>query len=347
MLRPEAAERPEEARLDPARLFAALAQARGLLLAVSGGPDSLALMLLMARWREAGEAPPLFVATVDHGLREASAGEAALVAGTAAASGLPHATLVWKGPHPKAGLQEKAREARYALLAEEAERRGCDVIVTAHHADDQAETILWRLLRGSGLDGLAGMEPLADRNGLTLARPLLALAKADLVGLCAEAGLRFVDDPSNADPRFARARLRRLAPVLAAEGLDVAGLLRLGRRAARAAAALDDRAQRVASGLDRQERDDSLAFAFAPLAGEPEEIALRVMGAEIRRFASGRLRLERLERLTGALLAAFRAKRPLRATLGGVLVRLDAHGRLWIAREGPRRRGRADRKTAP
>lgn len=340
MLTP-AAGQDSEARPDPARLFAFLAGSKGLLLAVSGGPDSVALMLLMAQWRVSGAAPPLFVATVDHGLRPESTAEAEQVAVWATRLGLPHAILTWRGERPATALQEKARDARYALLAEEARRQGCDSIVTAHHSDDQAETILFRLLRGSGLDGLAGMERLTQRDGLSLARPLLHLAKTDLVAVCRTAGQAYVDDPSNADPRFARARLRRLLPLLAQEGLGHDGFARLARRAARAAAALDARALQVAATLPALRQPDAMACPFAPLADEPEDILLRVLLGEIERIGGGPVRLERLEALCAALLAARGAGAGHAGTLGGVLVKLDAKGTLTLRREGRRKRGRA------
>ncbi|MGH6852947.1 MAG: tRNA lysidine(34) synthetase TilS, partial [Methylocella sp.] len=216
---------------------------RGIVLGVSGGPDSVALMLLAAEWARGGAARPLLhVATVDHGLRKDSRGEAETVARWAAGLALPHAVLVWNGAKPKSRIQERAREARYELLFEYAARIGADHVMTAHHADDQAETILFRLLRGSGVSGLAGMASSSDRNGLILARPLLAHAKADLAALCESRAHPFIDDPSNNDPAYARTRIRRLGRLLAGEGLGRAALLQLGRRAARAEAALAARA---------------------------------------------------------------------------------------------------------
>ncbi len=151
---------------------------------------------------------------------------------------VPHATLVWEGEKPAARLQERAREARYDLLTAEARRVGAGVIVTAHHLDDQAETVLFRLMRGSGLAGLAGMAARTRRGEVEIARPLLGLGKAELVAFCEARGLAYVSDPSNENPRFARPRLRRLAGALAAEGLDAPALARLARRAAVAEAAL-------------------------------------------------------------------------------------------------------------
>ena len=173
------------------RLFASLDQASGIVAAVSGGPDSMALMHLLARWRATAERPPVLVATIDHGLRPEAADEAAFVAREAAALGLPHRILAWTGDKPSAGIQEAAREARYRLLVAHAREEGASHLVTAHTLDDQAETVLMRLSRGSGLSGLAGMRPETDRQGIRHARPLLDWPKARLLDLCHGAGLAF------------------------------------------------------------------------------------------------------------------------------------------------------------
>ena len=159
-------------------------------------------------------------ATVDHGLRPESAEEAKAVAALCARLGVAHRILQWKGAKPVSRLQERAREARYRLLVDHAKAIGADALLTAHHADDQAETVLFRLLRGSGVAGLRGMELTTTRDGMTIARPLIGLKKRDLIAFARARGAPFVDDPSNADPRFARTRLRALLAQLGEEGLD-------------------------------------------------------------------------------------------------------------------------------
>ncbi len=193
-----------------------------------------------------------------------------MVARWAAKLGLAHAILVWEGVKPKSRIQERAREARYELLCAYAARIGADHVMTAHHADDQAETILFRLLRGSGISGLAGMAISSERNGLVLARPLLAHAKADLAAFCESRAQPFFDDPSNQDPIYARTRIRRLAGLLADEGLGRTTLLRLGRRAARADAALAARARarpRRSRREARERRISSRHFGAGGRAG--------------------------------------------------------------------------------
>jgi len=320
-----------------ARLAPLLAEfgGSGLVLAVSGGPDSVALMRYCAPLaHETGAA--VTVATIDHGLRPGSAEEAQAVAGWAAACGLPHAIRAWTGPKPERGLQDAAREARYALLAEIARDRGAGVVLTAHHQDDQAETVLMRLCAGSGPAGLAGMRARSRRDGLVLARPFLDLPKARLVAACAARGWPSLDDPSNRTERFARARLRRVAPLLAAEGLDPARLARLARRAARADDALEHAAAAAyARALIAQ---DPPTFDAGALLAEPEEIALRILARALRCVGGGvgHERLSRLEALWARLAPALAAQRPFRATLAGALV--EAVGaRVRIAPEPPRR----------
>ncbi len=319
-------------------LFAGLGPAP-LLLAVSGGPDSLALLHLAARWGGA----PLHVATVDHGLREASLHEAALVGAAATRLGLPHAVLPWLGPKPRTRIQERARSARYALLAEHARAIGSRHVLTAHHADDQAETVLFRLGRGSGPGGLAGMRRESRLEpGLALVRPLLGCRKDDLLAVCKAAGQAFADDPSNHDPAYARARLRAAAPSAAALGLDVATLTRLATRLARAEDALEAQARRTLATLGGRQAPGGFEILAAPLTGMEPEIVLRVL----RMALAGTLpdaappRLDRLERLAAALHRALREGRASRATLGGASITLRRDTMLMLAAEERRLRGR-------
>lgn len=171
-----------------------------ILVAVSGGPDSVALLLLSAAARPG----QIVAATVDHQLRPESAGEAAYVADICARLGVPH--IILTPDEPIVGnLQSSARTARYALLQRAADACACTHIATAHHADDQLETILMRLARGSGVDGLSAIR---TRNG-RLIRPLLGFTKQELVSLCKSAGIETVSDPSNDNADFARVAMRQ------------------------------------------------------------------------------------------------------------------------------------------
>ncbi len=183
----------------------------GILLAVSGGPDSLALLLAASAWSESlGDAAPrLRVATVDHRLRPDSTAEAAFVAAVAAACGLAHETLTWT-PEPKRGnLSAQAREARYGLLLSHARRHGLELVLTAHHLDDDVETHLIRRRNGGDIAAAAGMRLLRWLGpDLLLGRPFLDLRRDTLSAAVAAAGLAAVDDPSNRDERYDRARIR-------------------------------------------------------------------------------------------------------------------------------------------
>nr|WP_246549233.1 tRNA lysidine(34) synthetase TilS [Ancylobacter oerskovii] len=319
-----------------ASLFAAFLPHRAVLLAVSGGPDSTALMLLAQQWRVAmAEGPVLHVASVDHGLRREAAGEAAAVGLLAARLGLSHVVLPLDRPLSRSGIQEAARDARYAALVRHAQAVGAAAIATGHTLDDQAETVLFRLMRGSGLSGLAGMP--AERlmpGEVALLRPLLGLRKAELVAACRQADAGFVEDPSNRDPRFTRARLRLLLPQLEREGLGAERLARLAARVARADAALEAMADQAAdavleilpAGVFRLSRPD-----FTLL---PAEIGLRLLGRAIR--ASGTEGVPELGKLEALL--DWIAKGGIGArTLSGALLRATPTV-LAIAKAPPRRR---------
>lgn len=314
-----------------------LASGDPVVLAVSGGPDSTALMQAAALLGGS-----VHVATVDHGLRPESNREAERVGERARALGLPHAVLAWTGEKPASAIQARARAARYALLAEHARAVGAGLVLTAHTGDDQAETILLRLLDGSGPAGLAGMRaerPLGPE--IRLGRPFLGLRKAALVALCDRHGLPYLQDPSNRDPRFTRARLRGLMPILEREGFSRARLLRLAERAARDEAALRAAAAcalDVALGPSVMP-DDNLRLDGAILMTHPEAVALRLVEAAMERAgAAGPRRLERLERLVLVeLLPALRSGTPLRRTLRGLAIAADARGAVTL-RQAPARR---------
>ncbi|MDX2074462.1 MAG: tRNA lysidine(34) synthetase TilS [Alphaproteobacteria bacterium] len=178
-------------------------QGEGIAAAVSGGADSMALLLLLKQ-----EYPKLHALTVDHGLRRESAGEAAQVARWCEALAVPHSILRWQHDGITSGIPEKARDARYALMLEWCRAHEVKHLFTAHHLDDQIETMLLRLLRGSGLVGLSGMLPVSERDGVFLHRPLLSLPKSELIAILEKAGQAWLEDPSNHDLNFTRNALR-------------------------------------------------------------------------------------------------------------------------------------------
>ena len=293
---------------------------------------------MAAEWAKRRGRTRIEAATVDHGLRPESADEARGVAALCARLGVAHRTLQWKGAKPVSRLQERAREARYRLLVDRAKAIGADALVTAHHADDQAETVLFRLLRGSGVAGLRGMDLTTARDGVTIARPLIGLKKRDLIAFAQARGAAFVDDPSNADPRFARTRLRALLAKLGDEGLDAEALDRLARRAGETEQALAHMTAEVEAGLGAEGPIDGRALYAAPIAIVQRILALRIAAAGGR--DPSRIGLEKIEALAIGLREALRERRAFGANLGGALVRLTAKGRLSFAPEPPRKGGK-------
>lgn len=296
-----------------------------------------------------GASAPIHVATVDHRLRPGSAEEAATVAAEAGRLGMPHHLLVRDGAPFESGIQSAARDARYALLASCAREIGAGLVLTGHTRDDQAETVLMRLMAGSGPGGLAGMRrERALAPGIRLGRPFLDLAKADLVAWCEARGIAYLSDPSNANPRFARARLRGLLPRLARDGLTPARLARLAERAARDEDALTATARTAFETALRAEAPP-LHLDGQAVAGLPDAVALRVLALAMESAgAAGPDRLERLERLAfEALLPALREGRAVRRTLRGLVVEATRAGEIVLTPAPPRRALTSDAAGAP
>lgn len=287
-------------------------------IAVSGGPDSTALLLLAA----AALPGRVEAATVDHRLRPENAGEAQDVARLCALLDVPHATLpVSLDP---GNVQDAARHARYAALGSWARERGLTAVATAHHADDQAETLLMRLNRGSGVAGLAGVRPRAQmKDGpVLLLRPLLAWRRFELTAIVAQAGVTAADDPSNADDRFERARMRKA--IAAAEWLDVPAMAQSAAHLADADAALAWTADLEYGARVKRE---AFGLTYRPMA--PRAVALRVVArivAELDEEPRGSV----VARLFDALVAG----RP--ASIGDLVVRPNAGG--WSFAKAPPRR---------
>jgi tRNA(Ile)-lysidine synthase len=315
-------------------LFAPFARAKALLIAVSGGPDSTALLLMASEWAKRRGKTRIEAATVDHGLRPESADEARAVGEICARLGVSHRVLHWKGAKPATRLQERAREARYRLLVDYAKALGADAVMTAHHADDQAETVLFRLLRGSGLAGLRGMDVMTARDGMTIARPLIGLKKRDLIAFANARAAPFIDDPSNSDPRFARTRLRALLARLDEEGLNADALDRLARRARETEAALAHLTAEVEARVGLEGAVEASALFAAPVAIVQRILTQRI--AEAGGRDASRIGLEKIETLAAALRDALKERRAYGANIGGVVVRLTAKGRLSFAPEPPR-----------
>lgn len=331
---PDAA--PAAGPLTPAEFAAAMAALGpfeprpAVAVGVSGGSDSLALTLLLADWL-VPLSGRLIAFTVDHGLRPEAAQEAAWVGRQLRARDLAHRVLRWDGPKPAASRQAAAREARYRLLLAACEAEGILHLALAHHLEDQAETFLLRLGRGSGLDGLAAMASVVETDRLRLLRPLLACPKARLAATLAARNADWIDDPSNDDRAYARVRLRRLLPELAGEGLTPNRLAAASGHLGRARAALEEA---VAALLARAVRPHPAGFLDldpAALAAASPEIALRALARCVMTIGGCNYtpRLERLERLHASLARGLAGG----VTLGGcrILPRENPRGgRRWL-----------------
>ncbi|MEM7225050.1 MAG: tRNA lysidine(34) synthetase TilS [Pseudomonadota bacterium] len=297
--------------------------------AVSGGADSLALALLLADW-SAARGGAMTALIVDHGLRPESRREARWTATALKARGLTTRILTWRGAQPQANVQATARAARYGLLGDWCRRHGVLHLAVAHHLDDQAETLLLRLGRGSGLDGLAAMAPVSVQPHYNLLRPLLSVPKACLIATLQARGQDWIEDPSNQDRQHARVRLRQLAPGLAAEGLTPERLAATAGRLGQARGALE---QTLAALLARAVTLDPAGFAWLDhrmLRDNSKELALRALSRILSCLGGAAYgpRLSRLEGLYGRLMEPNFGG----ATLGGC--RVTPRGdRILVTRE--------------
>ena len=314
--------------------------------AVSGGGDSLALMHLLANWAKARKAPPPVVLTVDHGLRAGSAGAARQVARWAKAAGLKAHILTAKGPAPRSDIEAQARIARYALMGDWLVKKRIGALYVGHTQDDQAETFLLRLGRGSGLDGLSAMQafapfPQIGFAGLAVARPLLGIKREGLRDWLTARRLAWLEDPMNQEARFARGKIRLLAAQLEAAGIPPARIAAAAGHLARAREALDLVTQAV---LERAARPSGEAVLLDPLAlaAAPREVGLRALARALMAMSGAqyRPRFDALERLYDRVCSG---KLGGGATLAGCRLapaprRLQAFGAqtLVLARESSR-----------
>ncbi len=309
--------------------FAPFEPAPQLAVAVSGGSDSMALALLAADWaREKGG--QLTALTVDHGLRDEAAAEAAQVASWCAAHGMAHATLRWAEPKPASGIQAAARAARYRLLEDWCRAHAVLHLLVAHQQEDQAETLCMRLARGSGSDGLAGMATVVERGAVRLLRPVLGVPRARLQATLAGLGQDWIEDPSNRNPAYLRTRLRQALGQLAQDGIGVAQLAVLASRLGRARMALESETARL---LARSVTLHPAGFAWvdpAALLGGSEEPGLKALAAVLTTVSGSDYppRLARLERLFRLLSEGSFGGR----SLGGCLIQ-PRRGKLVICRE--------------
>ncbi|MEM6666807.1 MAG: tRNA lysidine(34) synthetase TilS [Pseudomonadota bacterium] len=306
-----------------------LTDLRGLGVAVSGGSDSLGLLVLFATWRRrTGDRLPATVFTVNHGLRPEAEDECAAVCRAAVAFGLDAHVLRWA---PEQGVpisQSGAREARYALLSTAMGQRGLSHLLLGHTRDDQSETVLMRLAAGSGADGLAAMRPVSTRGGMTLVRPALGLSRAALRQVCVDHGLSWVDDPTNGNPDHRRPRIRAARKALDDLGLTTDRLSVLALRMGSVADSFERLVDRWLASHGSMDEKGFLTLPFDMWGQEPTELRRRILKAAIMRTSGRRMdRLEKLETLERTLSRDGEA-----ATLGGCRVGTKG-GRIVVTRE--------------
>ncbi len=311
------------------------ASAKNIAVGVSGGPDSMALCWLLSQWAKKNDAQ-VFAYTVDHGLRIESAEEAKNVgAWIKDWPSVTHEILKWKGEKPETRILEEARKARYDLMIEAMRGAGAQALFLGHHQDDQAETFLIRLSKGSGLDGLAGMKEVQYlQDHIHLVRPLLSVSKDDLITICNDNKIPFVKDPTNENEDYTRSRLRAAKAVLEEEGLTSKRLATTAKRLARAREVLDDLAHDLFTLSLKEQKDDGFLFDYRSLHAAHEELVLRVLlnvMDQLRPDADYGPRMERLENLLERILKEPNFKG---ATLGGCQFALDRKNEtLWVGKE--------------
>lgn len=294
--------------------------ATDIAVAVSGGPDSMALIDMLSRWA-AQHKPQLTIhaLTVDHGLRAESKTEAASITQWLSVyPNVKHIILDWHGEKPTAAIQENARQARYDLMAQYCADHAIKALMTAHHQDDQAETVLFRLAKGSGLTGLCGMqEAFLYNDNLSILRPLLAIAKQDLIAHCAAHDVPFVHDPSNTNDAFARVRLRQSAAILAEEGLSNKRLATTAMRLRRAENALQEMTEAL---WHKSANEDTACIVLdaQALKSAPDEIALRLIIKSFHKLRPAQTYLPRMEKIENLCADLQAADTNLTRTLGGL-----------------------------
>ncbi|MCF6326398.1 MAG: tRNA lysidine(34) synthetase TilS [Devosiaceae bacterium] len=273
-------------------LLAPMLDENAIALAVSGGVDSLALMILVRSWLDNKQnnklRPKIFIYSVDHGLRSQSAVECQGVKTLATGFGFEHKTLIWQGKKPTTGVQAAARMARYRLIGEQMALDGVGYLLSGHHMDDQAETIMMRLAHGSGLSGLKGMELFSEIFGMKIFRPLLGMGREELNDIVEQAGLDAFNDPSNHDLKYERVRWRKLLSDIKETGLTGANLNRFALRMGRADRALDHFCSAQYKSCVKQDQFGVQMISHEQLIAQPEEIAIRLLGKMIYCGSGGR-----------------------------------------------------------
>ena len=318
-------------------LFSILENIPALALAVSGGADSLALLYLYNNWRkEFAPTQRCMVLTVDHQLRENSTVEAKGVAEICRKIGVSHKILVWDEEKPTSNIQSRAREKRYALMESEMTKAGIKYLLLAHHKDDQAETFLNRLARGSSVYGLASMAMISAFGRIKLIRPLLDISKEQLIATLKAVGWSWYEDQSNFDQKYLRSRIRKLIPDLENVGITVEGLAETAKRMQRVVNALNFATENLLNLAVEQHPAGPLKINVKLIRDAPQEIVLRLLSKLICAIGGNKYvpRFEKLEKVYLTIMSEggqnFKA-----ITIGGVQFCVDEQDseKIWLFRE--------------
>jgi tRNA(Ile)-lysidine synthase len=297
-------------------------------LAISGGVDSIALLYWFAK-----TGLPCVALTVDHGLRPESANESASVSASAATLGIAHQILHWTGDKPSTGLEAAARKARYELMFDYCNKNNIGILLTAHQADDQIETFLMNLGRGSGVYGLAGIRPISQRGGIIIARPLLDVPRAQLQNYCDENNIKYFNDEMNDDENFTRVRIRKNRKVLTdALGISDERILLAMSNLHRVREAMENDVEKLIASASEQltaRNEKRFVFPAAMLFGLPAELQLKFLAQMLKRIGGAEYspRLGDIQRLIVKLSS------DTMATLSHCVIR-RLRDKILIAHEG-------------
>jgi tRNA(Ile)-lysidine synthase len=309
-----------------------LKNTKNIAVGVSGGPDSMCLLWLISGWAAGRKGIKIHALTINHGLRKDSALEAAAVKKNIKKwPCVVHKTLKWTGKKPETRLMEYARAARYDLITDYCLKNKIRHLFLAHHMDDQAETFLFRLAKGSGLDGLSGMRAVQDKEGLFLIRPLLNIPKDRLIATCEAEDIKFFNDPSNESINFSRPRLRGAKKTLEKEGLTSKRLAATAMRLGRASAALNITAQASYKTHTIIKNKTRIVLNCTALKNEPDEIFLRALLLAIHDLRPGASYAPRMEKIEDLFADLIKPEPFRKRTLGGlVFIRNDKTARIEI-----------------
>ena len=320
-----------------AELFSPLKNLPALAVAVSGGADSLALLYLYSNWKkENAPSQDSLVLTVDHKLRKQSRAEARGVAEICNRIGLPHKILVWNEEHPKSNIQAVAREKRYELMESEMTKIGIKHLLLAHHKNDQAETFLNRLARGSGVYGLAAMSKQVNFGNLVLLRPLLDVTKDQLIATLETADWSWFEDQTNKDLKYLRTKIRNLIPVLEDVGITVERLAGTAQRMQRVVSALNYSIDVLAKIAIERHPAGPTKLDVKSILDAPEEISMRLLANLVCVVGGNKYvpRFEKIENLYMSITGKNNQKFKI-LTVGGTQFEISKRDNkiVWLFRE--------------